>query len=95
MLNILGTKLKHAQRNDLERWRYARGHKIVVVATDEEIRVVAEAPRSVLPSARKRAIVRGLEALLDRRAKKVADLCDDESDTVIDDAVSDVRYGRG
>ena len=77
-------------------------HKTVVeqilgrqVAADEEISVVAVPPQTVLPSARKRAIVRELEALLDSRAKKVADLSGDEIDMVIDDAVNDARHGRG
>jgi hypothetical protein len=64
------------------------------ISGDEEISIVAVPPRQVAPSGGKAAIVQKLEALLDRRVKKVHDIPEEEINTVIDEAVHHARHNR-
>ncbi len=65
------------------------------IAADEEISIVAVPPQQVTPSGGKAAILRSLEALLNRRADKVRDIPEDEINSVIDEAVHHARHNRG
>ena len=65
------------------------------IEANEEISVVAVPPQDVPPSKNRAEATRKLVALLDQRAKKVADIPDEELDRVIDDAVDHVRHSRG
>jgi len=64
------------------------------IAADEKISIVAVSPQQVAPSGDKASAVRNLEALLNRRAAKVADVSEDEINGVIDEAVFHVRHNR-
>ena len=65
------------------------------IEANEEISVVAVPPQDVPPSKNRAELARKLEDFLDRRAKKVADIPDQELDRVIDEAVDHVRHSRG
>jgi hypothetical protein len=64
------------------------------IGVDEEISIVAVPPQQVAPSSGKAAIVRKLEALLNRRAEKVRDIPEEEINTLIDEAVQHARHNR-
>jgi hypothetical protein len=64
------------------------------IGVDEEISIVAVPPQQAAPSVGKAAIVRKLEALLNRRAEKVHDIPEAEINTVIDEAVHHARHNR-
>ncbi|HYW42078.1 MAG TPA: hypothetical protein VE959_04425 [Bryobacteraceae bacterium] len=64
------------------------------IAPDEEISVAAVPPQQVPASESRMDLARKLEAYLDRRAEKVKDLPGEEIDTLIDEAVDDVRHSR-
>ncbi len=64
------------------------------VAPDEEISIVAVPPQRVLPAEDRAQVARQLEALLNRRAKKVADVPEEVIDAAIDEAVNHVRHSR-
>lgn len=64
------------------------------IAADEEVSVVAVPPQQVLPAENRPAVARSLEAFLNRRAKKVRDVPEEEIDTVLDEAVHHVRHSR-
>ena len=65
------------------------------VEANEEISVVAVPPQDVPPSKNRAEATRKLVALLDQRAKKLADISDQELDMAIDEAVDHVRHSRG
>jgi len=65
------------------------------IEADEEISVVAVPPQDVPPSKNRAEVTRKLVALLDRCAKKVADISDRDLDIAIDEAVDHVRHSRG
>lgn len=64
------------------------------IAADEEVSVVAVPPQQI-PASQSRAIVaQQRENLLNRRAARVRDICDEEIDAAVDEAVDHVRHGR-
>ena len=65
------------------------------IAGDEEISIVATPPQDVAPVEGKAAVVKSLEALLNRRAQKVQDVPEAEIAPAIDEAVHQVRHTRG
>ncbi|MGA2738672.1 MAG: hypothetical protein ABSG65_14645 [Bryobacteraceae bacterium] len=65
------------------------------IAADEEVSVVAVPPQRIPPSGNRAIVARQLEDLLNRRAAKVRDICDEEIDAAIDEAVDRVRHNRG
>ena len=65
------------------------------IAPDEEISVAAIPPQQIPASGSRAKPARKLEAYLDRRAEKVEDIPEAEIDTVLDQAVGDVRHRRG
>jgi hypothetical protein len=65
------------------------------IGADEEVSVAAIPPQQVPPSGDRLAVAQKLEALLDRRAKKVRDIGDEDIDAAVDEAVDHVRHRRG
>jgi hypothetical protein len=55
---------------------------------------VAVPPRQVPPSENREIVAQKLENLLNRRAAKVRDICDEEIDAAVDEAVDHVRHRR-
>ncbi|MEK7406172.1 MAG: hypothetical protein AAB225_13790 [Acidobacteriota bacterium] len=64
------------------------------VAPDEEVSIVAVPPQRVPPAEDRAQVARQLEALLNRRAKKVEDVSEEVIDAAIDEAVNHVRHSR-
>jgi hypothetical protein len=64
------------------------------IGVDEEISIVAVPPQHAAPSGDKAAIVAQLETFLNRRAEKIRDVPADEINSVIDEAVRQVRRRR-
>lgn len=64
------------------------------VGPDEEVSIAAVPPQQVPPSEDRAQVARKLEALLNRRAKKVSDVPGEIVDAAIDDAVNSVRHSR-
>jgi hypothetical protein len=65
------------------------------IGADEEVSVAAVPPQQVPPSGNRLAVAQKLESLLDRRAEKVRDIADEDTDAAIDDAVDHLRHRRG
>jgi hypothetical protein len=65
-----------------------------LIGADEEVGVVAVPPRQIPPIENRAIVAPQLKNLLNRRAAKVRDICDEEIDTAIDEAVDRVRHGR-
>jgi hypothetical protein len=64
------------------------------IGADEEVSVVAVPPQQIPPSENRAIVAQQLENLLNRRAAKVRDICDEELDAAVDEAVDHVRHSR-
>ncbi|MGA3074977.1 MAG: hypothetical protein ABSG56_14905 [Bryobacteraceae bacterium] len=65
-----------------------------MIAADEEVSVAAVPPRQIPPCENRAIVAQQLENLLNRRAAKVGDICDEEIDAAVDEAVDRVRHRR-
>lgn len=64
------------------------------IGAEEEVSVVAVPPQQIPPSENRAIVAQQLEDLLNRRAAKVRDICDEEIDAAVDEAVDHVRHSR-
>ena len=64
------------------------------IDADEEVSVVAVPPQPIPPAGNRAAVAQELEDLLNRRARKVANVPDKEIDGAVDAAVDHVRHSR-
>lgn len=64
------------------------------IGADEEVSIAAVPPQQIPPSGSRAAIALKLEAFLNRRAEKIKDVCDDDIDSAVDEAVDRVRHSR-
>jgi hypothetical protein len=65
-----------------------------LIDADEEVSVVAVPPQPIPPVGNRAAIAQRLEEFLNRRARKTADVPEEELDGPINDAVDHVRHRR-
>jgi len=64
------------------------------IGPDEEVSVAAIPPQQIPASENRAVIAQRLEALLNRRAEKIADVSDEEIDGAVDESVDHVRHSR-
>lgn len=64
------------------------------IDADEEVSVVAVPPQQILPAGDRAAVAQKLEEFLNRRARKVGDIPEEEIDGAIDASVDYVRHSR-
>jgi len=64
------------------------------IDADEEVSIVAVPPQEIPPADNRAAVAQKLEEFLNHRARKTADVPEEELDGAIDDAVEHVRHSR-
>ncbi len=64
------------------------------IDADEEVSVVAVPPQQIPPAGNRAAVAQELEEFLNRRARKAADVAEEEIDSAIDAAADHVRHSR-
>jgi len=64
------------------------------IDADEEVSVVAVPPQQIPPASNRATVAQKLEKFLNQRARKTADVREEEIDGAVDAAVDHLRHGR-